>query len=137
MSLTKSNTILAWLISIGSFAFAQKLPTDKEIIREMRAVADYQLAQKWSQAMHPNGTLIMSPKTWEAGAFYPGILEIYRVTKDEKYLRAVQEIAESNNYERGPALRNADDQAILQTYLELYTFDKKLASNTKAAQLVG
>ncbi len=100
----------------------------------MRSVADWQLSQKWSQARHPNGKLIMSPKTWEAGAFYPGILEVYRVTKDKKYLKAVQDIARLNNYQRGPELRNADDQAILQTYLELYEFDKN-PKDLKVAKL--
>lgn len=124
MSFTKANTILTLILGITLSSFAQKLPTDKEIVKQMRAVADYQLSQKWSQAKHPNGKLIMSPITWEAGAFYPGILEIYRVTKDPKYLNAVKDIAKYNNYNRGPELRNADDQAILQSYLELYEYDK-------------
>lgn len=124
MSFTKANTILTLFMSITLSSFAQKLPNDREIIKQMRVVADYQLAQKWSQAKHRNGKLIMSPITWEAGAFFPGILEIYRVTKDRKYLNAVKDIAKYNNYNRGPELRNADDQAILQSYLELYEYDK-------------
>jgi unsaturated rhamnogalacturonyl hydrolase len=124
MFLEKVNLQLLLMICVTCSAAAQKLPTDKVITKQMRAVADYQLVQKWSQAKHANGKLIMSPKTWEAGAFYPGILDIYRVTKDKKYLKAVQAVAELNNYDRGPELRNADDQAILQTYMELYEFDK-------------
>lgn len=120
----KIHLLLIILMCSCFLAVAQKLPTDKEVIEQMRAVADYQLAQNWSHAKHANGKLIMSPKTWEAGAFYPGILEVYRVTNDKKYLKGVQDVALLNNYARGPELRNADDQAILQAYLELYKFDK-------------
>ena len=122
-------TLFCFLITVSSgvLAFAQQLPNDKEVKLQMRSVADYQLAQKWSQARQANGKLVMSPKTWEAGAFYPGILDVYRVTKDEKYLKAVQDIAKLNNYQRGPELRNADDQAILQAYMELFEFDQNPA----------
>lgn len=106
------------------FLQAQELPCDKKIKKKMRAVADFQLRETWSQAKQPNGKLVMSPITWEAGAFYPGILELYSETMDKKYLNAVKDIAKYNNYNRGPQLRNADDQAILQSYLDLYEFDK-------------
>ncbi|MBC7417455.1 MAG: glycoside hydrolase family 88 protein [Pedobacter sp.] len=134
MNIIKVSTLAVLLIHLSLNSNAQKLPKNKEVIEQLRAVADYQLDQKWSQAKHGNGKLIMSPKTWEAGAFYPGILEVYRVTKDKKYLEAVQNVARLNNYQRGPELRNADDQAILQTYLELYEFDKN-PEDLKAAKL--
>ena len=130
----KISILIALFVGFSFAVVAQKLPSDKQIKDQMRSVADYQLSQKWSQARQANGKLVMSPKTWEAGAFYPGILEIYRVTKDKKYLKAVQDVAKLNDYQRGPALRNADDQAILQTYLELYKFDKN-PDDLKAAKL--
>jgi len=124
----KNKILLTSMMLISCFiSKSQELPQDKKIKEKMRAVADYQLAQKWSEVKHPNGKLIMSPITWEAGAFYPGILDIYRVTKDKKYLTAVKDIAKFNNYNRGPQLRNADDQAILQSYLELYQYDKNFS----------
>jgi unsaturated rhamnogalacturonyl hydrolase len=120
----KIKYILAIIMITSCYSLkAQELPLDKVIKAKMIAVADYQLEQKWSQAKQKNGKLVMSPITWEAGAFYPGILEVYRLTKDKKYLNAVKDIAKYNNYNRGPELRNADDQAILQSYLELYEID--------------
>lgn len=101
-----------------------QLPSRKEIVKQMRRVADFQMAQQWSTARQPNGRLVMGPKTWEAGAFYPGILEVYRQTKEVKYLNHVKELAKNNNYEHGADIRNADDLAILQSYLELYEFEK-------------
>lgn len=124
MIFEKKGFLIFMLMSVCVYANAQQLPSDKEVKEKMIAVADYQLSQEWSQARQPNGKLVMSPITWEAGAFYPGILEVYRVTKDKKYLNAVEDVAKYNNYNRGPGLRNADDQAILQTYLELYEITK-------------
>lgn len=122
----KMKSLLTFILVSACFCLqAQELPSDKKVKENMRAVADYQLAQKWSEAKNPNGMLIMSPISWEAGAFYPGILEVYSVTKDKKYLNAVKDIAKYNNYDRGPELRNADDQAILQSYLGLYEYDNK------------
>lgn len=112
---------------------AQKLPSKKSIKQQMMKVANWQLAQPWSQSRLANGRLVMSPVSWEAGAFYPGIIETYSVTKDKKYLDAVLDVARNNRYKRGPQLRNADDQAILQTYLELYPYDNnpQLLEETK------
>ncbi len=124
MIFEKESFLIFMLMSVCVYANAQQLPSDKEVKEKMIAVANYQLSQEWSQARQPNGKLVMSPITWEAGAFYPGILEVYRVTKNKKYLNAVEDVAKNNNYNRGPGLRNADDQAILQSYLELYEITK-------------
>lgn len=124
MIVTKNTVFTIILIGLYFSVVAQKLPSDKIIKNQMRAVADFQLSQEWSQERRPNGILVMSPISWEAGAFYPGILEVYRVTKDRKYLNAVKDMAKYNSYDRGPKLRNADHQAILQSYLELYEFEK-------------
>lgn len=120
----KTLGIMCFLLPIICNAQLQKLPKDKVIIKQMISVADWQLAQKWSEKKHPNGERIMGPNTWEAGAFYPGILEVYRVTKNKKYLDSVKNIAILNNYKGGNQLRNGDHQAIFQSYLELYEFDK-------------
>lgn len=127
MIFIKKSSLTLILFSCYTLAFSQQLPSKKEIISQMKKVADWQLSQKWSKAKQTDGKLVMGPKTWEAGAFYPGILEMYRVSKDKKYLDAVISLAKENHYDRGSELRNADDQAILQTYLELYEFDKNPA----------
>lgn len=125
--LAKTSATICLVLLILCIGNAQKLPSKKEVIKQMTMVADWQLAQKWSEAKHPNGNRIMGPNTWEAGAFYPGILEIYRVTKNEKYLDSVKNIAALNGYKGGDQLRNGDHQAIFQSYLELYEFDKNSA----------
>jgi len=123
---TRINNVFIAVFLLLPFLSYSQLPAKKEIIHQMRKVADWQMAQQWRTDRLPNGRLVMGPKSWEAGAFYPGILEIYRQTKDKKYLEHVKRVAKNNEYQRGPSLRNADDQAILQTYLELYEFEKDL-----------
>lgn len=123
--MNKISLFILLLVTGAHKLKSQSLPSDKEVIAQMEKVADWQLAPKWSDAKKPDSTLVMSPKTWEAGAFYPGIMEIYCVTHKSKYLEAIKQVAKLNHYERGSNVRNADDQAILQTYLELYQFDKK------------
>lgn len=121
--INKPNIILFGLLLLYSFAAFAQLPSKKEIVNQMRMVADFQMAQQWSTARQANGQLVMGPKTWEAGAYYPGILDTYRQTKDKKYLDYVKQLAKNNNYGHGPDIRDANDLAILQTYLELYEID--------------
>lgn len=115
-----------WSVAVHAQQF-----TKKRIIDKMTKVADWQVAQSWSTSKPGNPPT--GSRSWEAGAFYPGVMDAYRATKNEKYMEAVKLMAESNRYDRGPKLRNADDQAILQTYLEMYEFtgDPKLLTATK------
>lgn len=122
----KSKTIIS-LIFICFYLFlhafasqSQDLPKKKEIKQQMKKVADWQLSQKWRKDKIKDGKLIMNRKDWELGAFYPGIVDIYSVTGEKKYLDALKKVAKANKFDRGFNLRNADDQAILQSYLGLY-----------------
>jgi len=124
MNLIKRVLLFILLFSFSKQVFSQNLPSPAAIKKQMEQVADWQLSQQWSTKRQPNGKLVMGPKTWEAGAFYPGILEMYRVSNNKKYLNAVIDVARNNNYDCGQDLHNPDDQAILQTYLELYEFDR-------------
>jgi unsaturated rhamnogalacturonyl hydrolase len=116
--------ITVFTLQIINISYAQKLPNDKEVIKQMTKVADWQLTQKWSETKSAMPNRVVTPNVWEAGAFYPGILEIYRVTKNEKYLDTVKSITVQNDYKGGNQLRNGDHQAIFQSYLELYEIDK-------------
>jgi rhamnogalacturonyl hydrolase YesR len=42
------------------------------------------------------------------------------VSKDDRYLKAMKKMARSNQYQPGPNRRFADDQAVIQTYAQLY-----------------
>jgi unsaturated rhamnogalacturonyl hydrolase len=127
MKFTKRYLLFFVLFFCCKQTFSQSLPSKDSITKQMEKVADWQLSQQWPTKRQANGKLVMGPKTWEAGAFYPGVLEMYRVSNNKKYLNAVINLARNNNYECGLELHNGDDQAILQTYIELYEFDKNPA----------
>jgi rhamnogalacturonyl hydrolase YesR len=76
----------------------------------MEHVADWQLE-------HPS-----KHKTtdWTQGAYYAGLVRLYQVSKDERYLNALLAMGEKNQWKLGPIPYNADDQAVGSTYCQLY-----------------
>ena len=61
---------------------------------------------------------------WTNATFYAGISAAYRTTKDEKLKKAMLEMGEKNEWKPGPRISHADDQAIAQTYIDLYRITK-------------
>ncbi|NQT27237.1 glycoside hydrolase family 88 protein [candidate division KSB1 bacterium] len=84
-----------------------------EVVAIMKKVADWQLA-------HPRH----EDTEWHNGAMYAGIMELYKSTKDSKYLDVLLEMGERNEWRPGKRLRHADDHCIGQTYIELYLIEK-------------
>ncbi len=80
------------------------------IIEAMEYVADWQLA---NPSKHP-------PTHWSQAAYYTGMMALADVSKDDRYLKAMKKMARSNQYQPGPNRRFADDQAVIQTYAQLY-----------------
>ena len=76
------------------------------------------------QLEHPQHELY----DWTNATLYAGISAAYRTTKDEKLMKAMLEMGEKNEWRPGPRIKNADDHAIAQTYIDLYriTKDKKM-----------
>ena len=65
---------------------------------------------------------------WTNGAFYAGISAAYKTTHDERLKQAMLDMGEKNQWKLGPDIKFADDQAIAQTYVDLYriTKDRKM-----------
>ncbi|MFM6118171.1 MAG: glycoside hydrolase family 88 protein, partial [Sphaerospermopsis kisseleviana] len=80
------------------------------IIEAMEYVADWQLA---NPSKHP-------PTHWSQAAYYTGMMALADVSKDDRYLKAMKKMARSNQYQPRPNRRFADDQAVIQTYAQLY-----------------
>ena len=80
-----------------------------DVIAMMKQVVDWQLD-------HPR----YRDTDWQNGPFYAGIMEFYRVAKDQRYLDIVVKMGEKNDWNPGNRLRLADDQCIGQTYIEVY-----------------
>ncbi len=80
------------------------------IIKAMRKVADWQLRNAESRFN----------RDWTFAALYDGLLAASRATGDPRYHDAVRSFAEKTGWNLGPRFAHADDEAVAQSYLELY-----------------
>jgi rhamnogalacturonyl hydrolase YesR len=104
---------------------AQELPemsllqpsiTQKEVLNQMKKVADWQLDNMPVPGKHPRH---YHHWDWTNAALYTGISALYQTSGSKKYMKALEGFAESIDWSCGPRFRHADDVCIGQTYLEL------------------
>jgi len=82
----------------------------RDVERAMRKVADWELDRA-----RPGFNL-----DWTFATLYTGFMAASRSTGDPKYRQAMYEMGHSHEWALGPRTGHADDQAVAQTYLELY-----------------
>jgi unsaturated rhamnogalacturonyl hydrolase len=85
----------------------------RQIDKAMKLVADWQLQRLPAKA----------EVDWTYAALYPGMLALSDSVGDPKYRKAMYKIGSDLDWQPGPRILHADDQAIGQTYLELYLID--------------
>lgn len=131
------SVIVAQAVYSADTAFHATANTRDEVIAIMRQVAAWQLA-------HPRHR----DTDWHNGPLFAGILELYKVTKDQKYLETLINMGERNQWRPGKHHRSADDHCIGQTFIELYvikkdprmlgpirhTFDRIMAASRKGSE---
>lgn len=102
----KSLSVFLLASVLVSSVSAEKLSVEK-ITGEMKQVADWQI-------VNPSKHHVLD---WTQAPYYLGLLDLYRVSKDAKYLEAVKAIGEANHW--GPYKRDthADDNAVLDAWL--------------------
>lgn len=88
-------------------------PKPAEILRDMKRVADWQLANPSKLAAH----------NWTQAPFYMGLASLHQVSGEKPYLDALDAIGKSLSYGPGPRLTHADDHAVLQAWLDLESID--------------
>jgi rhamnogalacturonyl hydrolase YesR len=88
------------------------LPPKADMVRELRLVADHWIATHTD----PGGN------NWDNSTFMSGLMALYRLTLDQRYLSYVRGWAVKWNYglSDGSTTRNADLQCAGQAYLDLY-----------------
>ncbi|MGH9604184.1 MAG: glycoside hydrolase family 88/105 protein [Terracidiphilus sp.] len=86
----------------------------RDLAKAMKLVADWQLSRMPAQAQYD----------WTWAALYTGLMAVPEQVAGNKYKDAVVKISDELNWQPGPRVMTADDQAIGQTYLELYTIHK-------------
>ncbi|MGA2048438.1 MAG: glycoside hydrolase family 88 protein [Terracidiphilus sp.] len=84
--------------------------THRDVRRIMRKVADWQL----------NRAEADFDQDWTYAALYAGFMAVPNEAGGKHYREAMQRMGKKFNFEPGPRLAHADDQAIGQTYLDLY-----------------
>ncbi len=122
--------LLAFCSVLGFIPFnshAQKLPDKKQLLKAMQVTNAY-FMQKWPDAGKPVVTnKERSSNLWTRAVYYEGLMALYAVDKQQSYADYAIQWGEKHqwNVRNGVNVRNADDQACGQTYIELYTMDKK------------
>jgi len=98
--------------------------TRRDLARAMRLVADWQLGRMPAEAQ----------ADWTWAALYTGFMAVPGKVAGDKYRQAMLQIGEKLHWQPGPRVMHADDQAVGQTYLELYMLykDAKMLSPLRA-----
>jgi unsaturated rhamnogalacturonyl hydrolase len=88
--------------------------TKPELAKAMKIVADWQLTRM------PD-----IPQTdWTWAALYAGFMGVPDAVAGDKYEKAMQDIADKLEWQPGPRVEHADDQAVGQMYMEQYFLHK-------------
>jgi unsaturated rhamnogalacturonyl hydrolase len=116
MKIISARHIVAALLTFLAASFQLRAQTNSSaftpqaILNVMQRVADWQLA-------HPSAH---KPTDWTQGAGDAGMMALVGISGDAKYRYAMLAMAETNQWKPGPRPYHADDQAVGQTYAELY-----------------
>lgn len=86
----------------------------RDLVKAMKLVADWQLSRMPAKAQYD----------WTWAALYTGFMAVPDKVAGDKYKSEVMKISEELNWQPGPRVMHADDQAIGQSYLELYMIHK-------------
>ena len=86
----------------------------RDLAMAMKLVADWQLSRMPDKAQYD----------WTWAALYTGFMAVPNQVAGDKYKNAVVQVGEELNWQPGPRVMHADDQAIGQSYLELYMLHK-------------
>lgn len=100
-----------FLLAGLAVAGAPVLPAGTDPLAIAETAADWQLA-------HP------SPKwkatDWQNAAFYAGVMALSEVSTSRRFREAMMRMGEANAWQLGPRVYHADDQAVGQTYADLF-----------------
>jgi rhamnogalacturonyl hydrolase YesR len=98
--------------------------TRPDLAKAMKLVADWQLNRMPAE-----------PQTdWTWAALYTGFMAVPDAVAGDKYKQAMLELGDKLNWQPGPRVEHADDQAVGQMYLEQYFIhkDKKMLDPMRA-----
>jgi len=133
-ALKLNGLALAFLIVATSLSCrAQQLPVKKKIIADM-ALANSYFMNKWPDAgatvtvKNPAGVPVTrTSELWTRAVYYEGLMALYAVDPQKKYLDYAVEWGEKHNWRPRGSIetKDADNQCCGQTYIDLYNLDAK------------
>ena len=100
--------LLLLLAAVSPLAAAD--PTPEAVVKDMRRVADWQLA---NPSKHP-------ATDWTQAAGYTGMMALAGISGERKYRDAMVRMGETSEWQLGRRPYHADDHCVGQTYAELY-----------------
>ncbi len=98
----------------GPLAHLSPKLSRRDLAKAMKRVADWQLNRLPAQAQYD----------WTWAALYTGFMAVPEKVAGDKYRQAALGVSNQLNWQPGPRVMHADDQAIGQTYLGLYMIHK-------------
>ncbi len=102
------------LTTAGPLAHLSPRLSRRDLARAMKLVADWQLSRLPAEPQYD----------WTWAALYAGFMGVPQKVAGDKYQQAALKVSSQLNWQPGPRVMHADDQAIGQTYLELYMIHK-------------
>ena len=115
------------LMSIVNNTMAQRIPSKKEVLKTLELTNAY-FMNKWPDAGQTIVTNKERPSNiWTRAVYYEGLMALYAIDQRTSFYDYAVQWGEKHqwNVRNGITVRNADDQACGQTYIDLYLLDKK------------
>lgn len=117
------------LLSLGGMIVAQELPERAAVLEKMKLANDYFMNKRSDpgedvvRGREPRKTF--QSHIWTRSVYYDGLLALYDISPEERYYEYAIEWAKSHDWglRGGNNTRNADNQCIGKTYIELYKMD--------------
>lgn len=130
--------LLAALVSAHAQVPTVAQPEPAEVVALMERVADWQLASlpkpRGIETDDPPKHAEYSARGWVMGACYTGILALGEISPSPRFLAAMQQTGEKNQWKPGPRPYHADDHTVIQMYAELYLRDRSRANLAKSIE---
>lgn len=119
-----------WTFFLLSFLFnisiiSQKLPSKSKTLKSMELANTY-FMEKWPDPAKVIVTdKVRTSNLWTRGVYYEGMMELYKINKDEKLIKYAIDWGEGNKWQLwfGSASRHADPMCAGETYIDLYKMD--------------
>lgn len=105
------------VLLLATLPLAAADPAPNAILKDMRRVADWQLANPSEHDLDD----------WTQAPFFLGLSELSQVSGETRYIEALDAFGKELSYGPGRRTTHADDHAVLQAWLELYKTDKDQA----------